>query len=503
MLMLMLQQRVWSHRTWRLSLSVRTSLLLILTAVLPLTIVTISSEALARPALVAQSTSELETDAQTHVELIEAYFIERLMDVATLTNYAPIQGFMAGNGALRTDALNGLITSLHRDANYQTWSLFDLQGHLLLDYPTPPPAAKLQFLHPGDRATSDRFWGTIISPVFFDPTNGTAAIMLYTPVITATSKPLGFICAVFQLNNVWNILNSEWGANGTGSYAFILDQNGVRIADTEPLRLFSSIAPLPSANSRDKAREAYYGTTIPVLADSMLARIQQSTQPPTAFQAVPYGQHELFQVARYPLLHVPWTYFVLSPLSTVTVVADQQLLTSSLIACLVLLMAALAGLAIGQQLTSPILRSVEYLRSNSRALNTLAEKQQSILKEQTWMVDSSMVGLQEMQHQTETTYREAQRLREISANLTWYWNKTDVKDRQHALEQITTGMSHIEQAVRSQKRVSQNLAIALKVTTQVTEQLAVGAISATDAAKQLGQVVDQLRLIVGKRDSAS
>src|SRR5260221_13161370 len=149
--MLMLQMRVLSHRKWRLSLSIRTSLLLILTAVLPLTIVTISSETLARPALVAQSTSELETDAETHVELIEAYFIERLMDVATLTNYAPIQGFMAGNAALRTVALNGLITSLHRDANYETWSLFDLQGHLLLDYPDPPPTAELQFLQPGDK----------------------------------------------------------------------------------------------------------------------------------------------------------------------------------------------------------------------------------------------------------------------------------------------------------------------------------------------------------------
>src|SRR5260221_1315144 len=408
---------------------------------------------------------------------------------------------MAGNSALEAEALNGLITSLHRDANYETWSLFDLQGHLLLDYPTPPPAAKLQFLHSGDRQRLIASGGTIISPVFFDPTNGTAAIMFYTPVITATARPLGFICAVFHLNNVWNILNSERGANGTGSYAFILDQNGVRIADTGPMRLFSSIAPLPSANSQDKAREAYYGTTIPLLADSTLTGIQQSAQPPTAFQMVPYGQHELFQVARYPLLHVPWTYFVLSPLSTVTVVADQQLLTSSLIACLVLLMAALAGLAIGRRLTSPILRSVEYLRSNSRALNTLAEKQQSVVNEQTWIVDSSMVGLQEMQRQTEMTYREAQRLREISANLASYWNMTDIKDRQQALEQITTGMSHIEQAVRSQKRVSQNLAIVLKVTTQVTEQLAGGAVSATYAAKQLGQVVDQLRLIVGKRDS--
>jgi hypothetical protein len=494
----MLQPGILSQREWRLSLSVRTSLLLILTAVLPLTIVTVSSEALARPTLIAQSTSQLETDAQTHVKLIEAYFIERLMDVATLTNYAPLQGFMAGNSALKTDALNGLITSLHRDANYDTWSLFDLQGHLLLDYPTAPPAAELQFLQPGDKQRLITEGRTSISPVFFDPTNGTATVLLYAPVITATSRPLGFLCAVFQLNYIWNAINSERGANGAGSYAFILDQNGVRIADTEPARLFSSIAPFPSGDLQSRGREVYYRKTIPVLADSTLAQIQQSAHPPTAFQMVPYGQHELFQVARYPLVHMPWTYFALSPLDTVTTVADQQLLTSSLVACLVLLLAALTGLGVGQRLTYPILHSVEHLRSNSRALNALAEKQQSVVNEQTWMIDSSMVGLQEMQRQTEATHREAQRLREISTALIWHWKMMDVKVRQQALEQIATGTHQIEQAVRFQKRFSQNLSIALKVTTQVTEQLAVGAISATDAAKQLEQVVDQLRLVVGK-----
>lgn len=486
------------HREWRLSLTVRISLLLILTAVLPLTIVAVSSEVLARPTLIAQSTSDLETDAQTHVKLIEAYFIERLMDVATLANYAPLQGFMAGNTALEAEALNGLVTSLHRDANYETWSLFDLRGHLLLDYPDPPPTAELQFLQPGGKQRLIASAKTVISPVFFEPTNGTASILLYAPVHTTTSKPLGFLCAVFQLNYVWNTINSERGANGAGSYAFILDQNGVRIADTEPARLFSSIAPLLSRDRQSRAREAYYGKTIPILADGTLAHIQQSAHPPAAFQMVPYGQHELFQVARYPLSHMPWTYFVLSPLSTVTIVADQQLLTLSLIACLVLLLAAFAGLGVGQRLTRPILHSVEYLRSNSQALNRLAERQQSVVNEQTWMVDSSLVGLQKMQHQTDETYHEAQQLREISTALTRYWNTIDARITQQALEQVTTGTYRIEQAVHAQKKISQNLTIALKVTTQVTEQLAVGAISATDAAKQLGEVVDQLRLVVGK-----
>jgi len=44
----------------------------------------------------------------------------------------------------------------------------------------------------------------------------------------------------------------------------------------------------------------------------------------------------------------------------------------------------------------------------------------------------------------------------------------------------------------------QKLATAIKVTTQVNEQLADGAISASDAASQLEQVVNELRQVVGR-----
>jgi hypothetical protein len=58
---------------------------------------------------------------------------------------------------------------------------------------------------------------------------------------------------------------------------------------------------------------------------------------------------------------VPWTYVVLSPLSTVTAIADQQLLITSLVVLLVLLGAALIGLSVGQRITRPILRAVDSL----------------------------------------------------------------------------------------------------------------------------------------------
>jgi methyl-accepting chemotaxis protein len=45
---------------------------------------------------------------------------------------------------------------------------------------------------------------------------------------------------------------------------------------------------------------------------------------------------------------------------------------------------------------------------------------------------------------------------------------------------------------------NQKLSTAIKVTEQVTEQLAAGATAATATAEQLEQVVNQLRQVVGK-----
>lgn len=50
----------------------------------------------------------------------------------------------------------------------------------------------------------------------------------------------------------------------------------------------------------------------------------------------------------------------------------------------------------------------------------------------------------------------------------------------------------------SQETSKQKLATAIRVMTQVNEQLVMGATSATDAATQLEEVVNQLREVVGK-----
>ena len=197
------------------------------------------------------------------------------------------------------------------------------------------------------------------------------------------------------------MVNTERNANGAGSYAFILDENGVRIAYTsvdaaevtDSPNLFKAIAPLPQKVQQRVTDEGLYGkmdgSPVSVLEDPALVNLQHDAHLPMTSQFVPAEQNETFQVSRQASSLLPWTYFVLSPLTTVTAVLNQQLLSTGLIMLAIIVLTVLIGLVAGQRITRPISRSVEYLRESSQSLKKQAIAQQNMVQEQTWIVESS------------------------------------------------------------------------------------------------------------------
>jgi hypothetical protein len=493
----------------RLPLSLRISLLLMLAAIVPLLITVAGSELRSRPALVKQANAAMQTDAQSRVQLIDTYLNERRLDAITLTQIPSLVAFMATPPQLTTQDLTvhagyALAAGILRDKHYTIWTLFDPAGHVRLYYPTTsPPAPRGQYLVPPGDVQEVGSGKTFITPVYYDPKTQKAFVDIFSPIVTTTTPTptyLGFVRATLNIDFIWNIVGTDQEANGSGSYAFILDQNGVRIADTDPSRRFTAVAPLALQVQQTISSEARYGTAgqVPVLADSTLSGIGQDNPLPTTFQMTPGGQTGIYQVAQRASTMVPWTYFVLSPVSTVTAVVNQQLSDTIRIAFIVLLLAAIVGLIVGRYITRPILRSVERLRSNSEALNKLATKQESAASEQTWVVDSSQVGLQSVQYYTNATSIAARRLSEIGQGLIRDWNYHNVESMRQVVGQMIVAAQYIEKAAHYQTASNQKLATAIKVTNQVNEQLADGAISASDASSQLEQVVSELRQVVGR-----
>src|SRR5262249_27238647 len=89
-----------------------------------------------------------------------------------------------------------------------------------------------------------------------------------------------------------------------------------------------------------------------------------------------------------------WAYFVLSPMTTVTQVADDQVKLSLASAGVIALLAILIGLLVGRRTTVPVRGSVAELQGAAVVLKELAVRQESSASEQHWVVDACRTGLE-------------------------------------------------------------------------------------------------------------
>ena len=91
----MSQQALAPLQGRRVPLSVRISMWLVVATVFPLLVTLGISEWQARPALIAQASTSMQSDAKTRVQLIDTYFSERLLDAQTLAQVPSVQSFLA------------------------------------------------------------------------------------------------------------------------------------------------------------------------------------------------------------------------------------------------------------------------------------------------------------------------------------------------------------------------------------------------------------------------
>ncbi len=460
----------------RMSLSTRLTLLLILASLLPLLTIVVSSQIQSRPVLTDQSSKTLGTDAQTHVQLFEQFFNEQFALANTVSHDPIIQEYLSGQIASTTDAQNVLVEIYRTNNFFQGVTLFNPQGHLLLSSPSVPERHGNYLFPPNDLKQIVAHPLTLVSPVFYDPTTDKMSVDLYVPVQTLFNKVLGIVRITLDIDYIQELVSAEQGANGNGSYAFLVDQFGVRIADTNISRRFSAIAPLSAQDQQLVQSESIYGDTgaVKVQSDPALTAIQQSAHPPLSFQIQPAGQKEQFQVTRIGLSVVPWTYFVLAPLSSVTAVANQQLQTIAEIAFLVLLLAIGFGLP------------------------GLATKQRAMANQEEWIVDASQVALHSVDYYTEATHTAVQSLRTLNSGLLQEWQNMNPEQVQMGLQQMYSTTQYIDKAAGFQLSSREQLMAAIRVLKQVNEQLVSGATSAADAASREEKVVKQLQDIVGQ-----
>ncbi|HEV2235024.1 MAG TPA: hypothetical protein VGR57_00045 [Ktedonobacterales bacterium] len=527
-------------RRRRLSLSLRLSLLVLCAALLPLAAVVGFTNAQARDKLIAQSQRSLATDAAGKNQIIYNYMKERLLDGGALATLPTAQDYLACHdpsmmpqgfkpfmlvlqGVMRCNVTDynklssqrALEVGILRDTNYTMWSMYDLGANRLLSTSTLDATP----LADSDQAALKQ-GNYYISDVRYDDKTGSAFVYIYAPiklsmkgladalqfaaaqgqvtlpdfqvsqivkaVQNAPDQTVGYLQAQLNLDSVWSVVANEQNANGPGSYAFILDQNGVRVADSYAAERFTKVT----------------AQSLPVVANALT-----STTAPATFQSIATADSKtLYQYVRVRVndaakkgeeIPLGWTYFVLSPLPTVTQVADDQVRVSLAAAAVVAILAGLLGLLLGRGLASPVQASVADLRGATEALNTLASRQRNSASEQLWVVDACKTGLESVRYLSDAMHQAASRIVEAGNWFDQYWDRLTEEQAQRTVQHLRELAQYIEEASRRQWASSERLDKAITVTTQVSDQLAHGASAAAESAEQLDIVVDQLQRVVG------
>ncbi len=505
-MMLQSSERRWRAR--RFSLSFRLSLLLLIAAIIPLVITVTSGNLLARSQLIEQGKKALQTDGQNKADLINTYLHERRLDALTLANIETTQTFFndINSGRKPSDLLHAEIAlgaGEFRDVHYASWSYVDLLGHI--DLSTDPkqigtvtiPDAELQTGKAGRQ---------YLSPVYFDPELRAGLIQIDAPTfsgLNGSGSVIGIVRATLKIDYIWDIVASDAGANGDKSSAFILDENGVRIADANANQRFTAVAALPADVQSEISAESRYGTAAPVTIEP-LAQVAAVLKGPNAsalFQGPALSNDSTtYQFVGQRMTEVPWMYFVLSPLPTVTNVADTQVEISFIIAGIVAVIAAVVGLFIGRSTARPVLSSVSELRSTTTSLNALGTQQESAASEQLWMVDACKSGVENISYLANATNMAAAHLIQTGNTLGQQWGQLSAEEVTRAVQLMLKLARYIEEASRQQQESTERLSTAVKVTNQVSDQLASSAEAAGKYANQLERVVEQLQRLVGVDD---
>jgi hypothetical protein len=527
-------------RRRRLSLSLRLSLLVLCAALLPLAAIVGFTNSQARDKLIAQTQRSLSNDAAGKNQLIYNYMKERLLDGGALATLPTAQDYLACNntgalppglkpfmqvlgGVMRCNiqdynllsSQRALEVGILRDKYYTMWSMYDLGANRLLSTSTSDATP----LADADQAALKQ-GNPYISDVRYDDKTGSAYVYIYAPIklsmkgladalqfaasqgqvplsnaqvaqivkgVQGTPDTLvGYLQSELKLDAIWDVVAQEDGANGPGSYAFIVDQHGVRVADSHPAERFTKVT----------------AQSLPVVANALTV-----PAAPATFQSIATTDSKtLYQFVRARVndaankgeeIPLGWTYFVLSPLPTVTAVADDQVRTSLAAAAVVAILAGLLGLLLGRRMASPVQASVADLRGASEALTTLASRQRNSASEQLWVVEACKTGLESVRYLSDAMHQAATRIIEAGNWFDQYWDRLTEDQAQRTVQHLRELAQYIDEASRRQWASSERLDKAITVTTQVSDQLAHGASAAAESAEQLDIVVDQLQRVVG------
>ncbi len=259
---------------------------------------------------------------------VDQYLADKREDIIAASQLPELANFLAN----RTDVLNQqaalrALRALANRTDYESIAIVDPSGKIVLS-----------------SVEADINTDVSFRPYFIEPMKGTAsfisdpsvsvitnrpAIFFSAPIRDVSNKAIGVVRSRLALSGIWGLVERDKDVAGKGSYGMLLDENGIRLANSlslgrreemqnSPL-LYTAVAPVAPEEEKAIVSEKRFGTAtatkVQVVAIPEVANALVSPGLKT-FETSSDSNAERNFAAIASLSSKPWRYVIMSPFSS-------------------------------------------------------------------------------------------------------------------------------------------------------------------------------------------
>jgi C4-dicarboxylate-specific signal transduction histidine kinase len=193
------------------------------------------------------------------------------------------------------------------------------------------------------------------------------AIFFSAPILDSGGNILGVIRSRVNLDGIWSLVERDKDAEGAGSYGMLLDENGIRLANSQSqgrraamegsMLLYTAIAPIAPETEKQLVTEKRFGNAtstkvqivpIPEVANALV------TPDAKTFETSSDVNSERNFAAVSSLNQKPWRYVIMSPFSTFFGEIDRWGRVFTIGMALLILIIGVTAIFVAREFTNPL-----------------------------------------------------------------------------------------------------------------------------------------------------
>ena len=344
---------------------------LLVVGVVPIAIVSAVSINNTRSDLTTLGITNIQQRSTSTANAIDAYLQSRLGDIVLVGKLPDIVRFgqnLNDNNA-KNAARQALVAAAARSPEYESVAVVNPNGDIVAASVASDEGTSVKFREYFTTA----FKGTpyISDPSYSVITNKPA--LFFSAPVTDGKQVFAVVRTRVNLSAIWDIVENDAGAVGTGSHGFLVDDYGIRLAvsetkghrDQAESLIYKPIAPIDADTATKLLADKRFGTlkTPDQLVVDPLPTLKSSLdvlpKGKAATAQFSYGADVAEQrgvVTR--LVAKPWAYILAVPLTTYTKAADDATFDALSVVAIGLLLSFVIGVVLTRSLVGPLRRLV-------------------------------------------------------------------------------------------------------------------------------------------------